>query len=86
MVTALERALDLSREIEQFPLGRCGPSDDLDMQTAYLYSFLDMARPFVAAVKRIGDPVVSQFEIQDQSDPDWGSCSGCAELVTVTEI
>jgi hypothetical protein len=60
MATALERALDLCREIEQFPLGRCGPSDDPDMQTGYLYSFLDMARPFVAAVKRIGDPDLSE--------------------------
>ena len=47
MSTALERALDLASDIEDFPLGKCGPSDDLDKQTAYLYGFLDIARPFV---------------------------------------
>jgi hypothetical protein len=60
MPTALERALDLASEIERFPLGNCGPSDDPDMQTGYLYRFLDLARPFVAAVKRIGDPDLSE--------------------------
>jgi hypothetical protein len=59
MPSALERALELGSEIEQFPLGICGPSDDPDMQTAYIYGFLDLARPFVAAVKRIGDPDLS---------------------------
>ncbi len=60
MPNALERALKLANEIEGFPLGKCGPSDDPDMQTAYLYGFLGMVRPFVAAVKRIGDPDLSE--------------------------
>ena len=58
--TAVDRALELAADIEQFPLGKCGPSDDPDEQTAYLYAFLDLARPFVAAIKRIGDPDLSE--------------------------
>ena len=60
MPTALNRALELAIDVEQFPLGKCGPSDDPDMQTAYLYGFLDSAQPFVAAIKRIGDPDLSE--------------------------
>jgi hypothetical protein len=60
MATALDRALELATDLEQFPLGKCGPSDDPDMETAYLYGFLDLARPFVAAIKRIGDPDLSE--------------------------
>ena len=58
--TALARAMELADDLERFPLGKCGPSDDLDEQTAYLYAFLDVARPFVAAIKRIGDPDLSE--------------------------
>jgi hypothetical protein len=60
MPGALERALELANKIEQFPLGQCGPSDDPDEQTAYLFGFLDLARPFAAAVKHIGDPDLSE--------------------------
>jgi len=60
MSSALERALGLASEIEEFPLGKCGPSDDPDMQTAYVYGLLDLVRPFAAAVKRIGDPDLSE--------------------------
>lgn len=60
MPIAFERALELASGIEDFPLGKCGPSDDPDMQTAYVYAFLDLARPFVAALKRIGDPDLSE--------------------------
>jgi hypothetical protein len=60
MSTALDRALQLGTEIEQFPLGKCGPSDDPDKQTGYIYGFLDLARPFVSAVRRIGDPDLSE--------------------------
>jgi hypothetical protein len=49
----------LANEIEGFPLGKCGPSDDPDKQTSYVYGFLDLVRPFVAAVKRIGDSDLS---------------------------
>ena len=61
MSSALLRALELVQQIEDFPLGKCGPSDDPDMQTAYLYSFLDLTTPFLAAAKRIGDPDLSEL-------------------------
>jgi hypothetical protein len=60
MPNALERALTLANEIEEYPLGKCGPSDDPDKQTAYVFGFLDRVRPFVAAVKRIGDSDLSE--------------------------
>ena len=51
----LARALELAASIEEFPLGACNPSDDPDMQWAYLTAFIDLVRPFIAAVKRVGD-------------------------------
>ncbi len=60
MSSALSKAIEYADEIAAFPLGNCGPSDDPDMQTAYLYSFRDLAKQFVAAAKRIGDPDLSE--------------------------
>ena len=61
MTIAISLVTQLADEIEQFPLGNCGPSDDPDKQTAYLYSFRDVAKRFVAAAKRIGDPELSSM-------------------------
>ena len=36
---ALSLATRLADELDQFPLGRCGPSDDPDMQYAYAAAF-----------------------------------------------
>lgn len=55
MSTLIERINKLSEEVENFPLGRCSPSDDPDMQTAYLYSFKDLSKRFVASLKRLDD-------------------------------
>lgn len=56
MTTAFDLATKLGDDIEQFPLGQCSPSDDPDLQYAYSAGFRDIARRFVGAVKRIGDP------------------------------
>lgn len=53
MSSLLDRINNLSEEVENFPLGKCSPSDDPDMQTAYLYSFKDLAKRFVASLKRL---------------------------------
>ena len=58
--TALSRAMELATDVEQFPLSECGPSEDLEGQWCYIYAFLDVARPFIAAIKRIGDPDLSE--------------------------
>jgi hypothetical protein len=58
---ALSLAARLATEVEEFPLGKCGPSDDPDMQYAYSAEFHDIAGRFVAAVKRIGDPDLSEM-------------------------
>lgn len=70
MPTALERALQLADEIEKFPLGQCSPSDDPDMQWAYLTGFIDLVRPFIVAVKRIGDPDASELLAPFENSPD----------------
>lgn len=61
MSSALSLALRLADDIEQFPLGRCGPSDDPDMQYAYAAGFRDITKRFVGAAKRIGDPDLSEL-------------------------
>ena len=58
---ALALATRLADEIDQYPLGRCGPSDDPDMQYAYAAGFYDIASRFVAAIKRVGDPDLSEM-------------------------
>lgn len=68
--TALERALQLADEIENFPLGNCNPSDDPDKQWAYLTDFINLVRPFIAAVKRIGDPDASEILAQFEASPE----------------
>ncbi|OIN56230.1 phospholipase D-like domain-containing protein [Arsenicibacter rosenii] len=55
MSKLLERINTLAEELEKFPLGKCSPSDDPDMQTAYLYSYKDLAKRFVASLKRLDD-------------------------------
>lgn len=61
MSTPLELAIKLSDEIIEFPLGNCGPSDDPDKQYAYVSSFRNLIIRFVAAIKRIGDPDLSEI-------------------------
>lgn len=58
---AISLATQLADEIDQYPLGRCGPSDDPDKQYAYAAGFYDIASRFVAAVKRVGDPDLSEI-------------------------
>lgn len=58
---ALTLATQLADEIDQYPLGRCGPSDAPDMQYAYAAGFYDIASCFVAAVERVGDPDLSEM-------------------------
>ena len=61
MSAALQLATQLADEIEQFPLGNCGPSDDPDKQYAFCAGFRDVAIRFIGAVKRIGDPDLSSL-------------------------
>jgi len=69
MTTALSLAIRLADEIEQFPLGHCSPSDDPDKQYAYTAEFRDMAKRFVAAVRRIGDPDLSNLVVDLGTSP-----------------
>ncbi len=61
---------NLADELEQFPLGNCGPSDDPDKQTAYLYAFKEIAKRFVAAARRARDPQINAELANIYLDPD----------------
>lgn len=71
MTAALSLAIKLADEIERFPLGECSPSDDPDKQYAYAAGFRDIAKRFVAAVKRIGDPDLSDLVSGLDTSPQW---------------
>ncbi len=71
MSKLLDRINTLSEEIESFPLGKCSPSDDPDMQTAYLYSFKDLAKRFVASLKRLDDSRLTKMLESIDLNPDY---------------
>src|SRR5688500_16519809 len=67
----ISHLLELANEVEQFQLSRCGPSDDPDKQTAYLYAFKDLAKRFVGAARRVDDVEV-QNELRNLDlDPEY---------------
>src|SRR4051794_13179558 len=55
MPSPLEKCLALADDVEEFPLGRCGPSDDPDKQTAFIFGFREITKRFVAAALRVAD-------------------------------
>lgn len=68
MSTLLIRIEKLISEINNFNLGNCGPSDDPDMQTAYIFGYKDLIKRFFASAKRIEN---SQLQNMIASiDPD----------------
>lgn len=69
MTAALTLATALADEIDHFPLGECGPSDDPDKQYAYVAGFRDIAKRFVAAIKRIRDPDLSNLVVGLDTSP-----------------
>jgi len=71
MSKLLDRINTLSEEVESFPLGKCSPSDDPDMQTAYLYSFKDLAKRFVASLKRLDDSRLTKMLESIHLNPDY---------------
>jgi len=71
MNKALNQALKYAEEIKEFPLGNCGPSDDPDKQTAYVYGFRDLAKMFASSAKRIGDPDLSNMISELDLSPDY---------------
>lgn len=71
MSKLIERINTLSEEVENFPLGKCSPSDDPDMQTAYLYSFKDLAKRYVASLKRLDDSRLLKMLETINLNPDY---------------
>jgi len=70
MTATLSRAMQLADEIDAFPLGKCGPSDDPDKEYAYVAAFRDIAKRFVGTVKRIGDPDLSSLVANLNTSPE----------------
>jgi len=71
MSKLIERINSLSEEVENFPLGKCSPSDDPDMQTAYLYSFKDLAKRFIGSLKRLDDSRLQKMLEPINLNPDY---------------
>jgi hypothetical protein len=71
MSALIERVLKLANEIEEFPLGNCSPSDDPDKQTAFLYSFRDLANRFLASAKRVDDKDLQEMVNYIDSRPEY---------------
>jgi hypothetical protein len=69
MSNPLERVIQLSQEINTFPLGNCSPSDDPDKQVAYLYSFRDLVKRFISSAKRINDLQLKEMISSIHSSP-----------------
>lgn len=70
MSKLLDRIKMLSEEVASFPLCNCSPSDDPDMQSAYLYSFKDLAKRFVASLKRLDDLRLTKILESIDLNPD----------------
>lgn len=63
-------ALELAVEIEAFPLGECGPSDDPDKETAYLAAFGTITTRFISTAYRIGDPALDSMLDRIEQRPE----------------
>jgi hypothetical protein len=71
MSSTLSLLLSVADDVEQFPLGKCSPSDDPDKITAFLFGFRDHVKRFVAAAKRMGDPDLSEQIIDLDTSPEY---------------
>ena len=61
MIKILEKPIKFSKDINDFPLGNCGPSDDIDKQYAFASEFRDLSVRFISALKRINDPNIEEM-------------------------
>ena len=61
MIKSLEKAIELSKNIWEFPLGNCSPSDDIDKQWAFASSFRDLSTRFISLLKRMSDPQIEDM-------------------------
>ncbi len=56
MSKLIARIQELIREINDFRLGNCSPSDDPDKQTAYVFAYKDLVKRFIASASRLNNP------------------------------
>jgi len=60
MKTAISLANELIEEVKKFPLGDCAPDDPPDKEYVFVAGFRDLSVRFIATLKRIGDPDLSE--------------------------
>jgi hypothetical protein len=60
MDQAFKLALGYAEKIENFSLNRC-PFDDGDVISAHAYALQNLIHPFLAAINRINDPILSAY-------------------------
>jgi hypothetical protein len=61
MNKTIEKAIELSKDILELPLGDCSPSDDLEKQWAFASSFRDIAVRFISLLARVSDPQIEEM-------------------------
>lgn len=87
MTADLPLLTQLAVEVEKFPLGNCGPSDDPDKQTAYLYDFRELSKRFVSTAKRSGDSRLLDMVSKLNTSPEYitEAYDLRAELLTIVD-
>ncbi len=88
MSELIERVILLAKEVEEFPLEKCCPSDDPDKQTAYLYSFRDIVTRFLASSKRVDNKELQNIISNLDPNPEFiqDAYTLKAELIGVIDL
>jgi len=71
MSSLIHRINELRKELEEFPIGDCSPSDDIDKETAYVYAFKELVKRFISSAKRLNNEelilLISELQIEPES-------------------
>lgn len=83
----MDKINTLSEEMKSFPIGQCSPTDNPDMETAYLYTFKDLVKRFVASLKRLDDSRLTKMLESIDLNPNYitEAYDLKAELQSVTD-
>ncbi|NQY74352.1 MAG: hypothetical protein HRT90_06270 [Candidatus Margulisbacteria bacterium] len=71
MSKVIRQALEHAEVLTDFPLTECSPSDDPEMESGFVYGYSEVAKRFIASVKRIGDPELSEKVNKLDANPDY---------------
>jgi hypothetical protein len=70
MKNTLSLPKKLIKDIKEYPLENCAPDDPPDKEYAYVTGFRDLSVRFIAALKRIGDPDLSDLVVDLKVYPE----------------